>query len=155
MALEVSQIVRLWCLQLLLAITVLTPHTSANRGTRAPDINKYGYRKLMQDTPCGGMREKCCQGGVCGAPELTCRVLRCRPCGGKLDPICEYPGMLPCKEGLKPIGGACFSATDSAGQGSPNADLVAASPPLGEAPEATAPESAAPESAAPEAAATS
>lgn len=106
-----SQLVR--CMAALLATVTLSVHAEP---AEASSVHAAA-RGLLAGGSCGGEREECCVGDVCGAPGLTCRVKRCRPCGGKLEPACEFPGTLPCDVGFTPISGACFTDENGAGRG--------------------------------------
>lgn len=128
-------------LPLLLAIAALTAHVCAH--SFSADVSSVHDYLAKRD--CGGLRRPCCEGDTCSDPGLTCRVFRCRRCGGKLDPACEYPGTIPCDKGFTPIDGACFTDTYGAGRGERNpylAEDVDALPPV-EVPVAAAPEDAA------------
>lgn len=88
------------------------------RASRLPSLRgdaDEGPSRQLLDFTCGGPGARCCPGDICGTPDLTCSVERCRPCGDLLEPACTAVGAFPCEEGLTPIEGACF--TDSAGVG--------------------------------------
>lgn len=106
------------CMAILLATVTLSAHVEL---AAASGPNYYNAARALLGRPvCGGVRQECCAGDVCGAPGLTCRVKRCRPCGGKLEPACEFPGTFPCDAGFTPVQGACFTDTDGAGRGPRN-----------------------------------